>query len=168
MTRAGELNHWSAEPIANIDHRKYQLMIDWKPHGFWFDVNRDWLRWCKSEGFREESLAHRHRIRLADNAAILRLVGTDAIRRFTEEYTVPHPALIHIGDEASILGRYHRAVIDWPRIAESFQGIIITPYCWQARMDFMWYYGWDCASGCVWDPSILTIDAVFHKGRRMR
>lgn len=33
----------------------------------------------------------------------------------------------------------------------------ITPYCWPARMDpdLIWYYGWDCASGCIWDASTI-------------
>jgi hypothetical protein len=23
------------------------------------------------------------------------------------------------------------------------------------RMGLMWYYGWDCASGCIWDTSVI-------------
>lgn len=168
MKRARELNHWSMEPITNIDDRQYQQRIAWKPSGLWFDVDRDWLRWCDGEDYRRECLRYRHRLKLADDAVILRLSGSDAILRFTEEYAKPHPALTDLDNEVNIFDRHHSAVIDWPRIAESFQGIIITPYCWRARWAFMWYYGWDCASGCVWDPSILTIDAVFHKGRRMK
>ena len=41
--------------------------------------------------------------------------------------------------------------IDWPKVAERYDGIIIAPYQWSRRLDGpMWYYGWDCASGCVW------------------
>jgi hypothetical protein len=33
--------------------------------------------------------------------------------------------------------------------------LLITPYIWSCRLDFNWYYTWDCASGCFWDVSCL-------------
>ena len=23
-------------------------------------------------------------------------------------------------------------------------------------MELFWYYGWDCASGCIWDPAAVA------------
>ena len=49
---------------------------------------------------------------------------------------------------------------DWKLIAQEFDGIEIAPYQWEIRMDynFFWYYGWDCASGCLWRPKNLTLE----------
>lgn len=37
------------------------------------------------------------------------------------------------------------------RVAELFE---IAPYQWERRLarEFMWYYGWDLASGVIWRP----------------
>jgi hypothetical protein len=43
-------------------------------------------------------------------------------------------------------------VIDWKQVAREFAGIEIAPYQWDRRHTLSWYYGWDCASGCVWHP----------------
>lgn len=47
--------------------------------------------------------------------------------------------------------------IDWKKVTEEYQGIIISPYIWQRRLapHTMWYYGWDVASGCIWDTDAI-------------
>ena len=45
--------------------------------------------------------------------------------------------------------------IDWELIQkEGYGGIEICPYNWGWRSQ-NWYYGWDVASGCVWDSSSI-------------
>jgi hypothetical protein len=63
---------------------------------------------------------------------------------FDAEYRFPHPDL----------GRM--SYIDWPRVAERFDGVIIAPYQWKHRLELMWYYGWDCASGCIWNARAVS------------
>jgi hypothetical protein len=48
-------------------------------------------------------------------------------------------------------------MIDWSKVAKDFDGIVITPYLWERRLDHHvnWYYGWDCASGCIWNTSVI-------------
>ena len=42
--------------------------------------------------------------------------------------------------------------MDWGYLATQYQGLIIAPYLWDLRLfGPAWYYGWDCASGCIWD-----------------
>jgi len=52
-----------------------------------------------------------------------------------------------------------RGNINWPAVAEKYDGIIIAPYIWQRRLsdnpDHFWYYGWDCASGCIWNTEVI-------------
>jgi hypothetical protein len=114
------------------------------------DGEDDWPSWCHSEGFCEDRLVHRFRITLADDANILQLVGEGGIRSLTQEYGVT---------PQGITGRFglrDSHWIDWPRIAQQYKGVIISPYCWGSRLEVAWYYGWDCASGCIWDASAIA------------
>jgi hypothetical protein len=42
---------------------------------------------------------------------------------------------------------------NWERVARDYDGVIISPYQFNRRMTLMWYYPWDCASGCIWRPT---------------
>jgi hypothetical protein len=48
--------------------------------------------------------------------------------------------------------------IDWYRVAEQYDGIIITPYIYERRLTeyTTWYYSWDCASGCIWNGKAIA------------
>jgi hypothetical protein len=50
--------------------------------------------------------------------------------------------------------------IDWPRLAKTHDGIEISPYQWSLRLNLLWYYGWDVASGCIWNTEKLQIIAI--------
>lgn len=139
--------HWDAAPVEfdrmrvytldeNQSYRKY-----FKPVGLWFDVDSDWKRWCEGETFELECIATPHVLTFKPSANILRLKSSFDLSLFTEKYCrVPR----HERDRDSY-------AIDWPRVREEHDGIIIAPYQWECRMDLMWYYVWDCASGCVWN-----------------
>jgi len=48
--------------------------------------------------------------------------------------------------------------VSWEQVAkDGYQGVEITPYQWELRLDSRvnWYYSWDCASGCAWDPQAI-------------
>lgn len=164
MKTENELNHWSGERLGVLDAREYRQEVSFKPQGFWVDVGRDWKRWCKGERFRPEAFAFRHRIRVSSNANVLRLSGPDALVSFTKSFARIHPLLREYEESGMFMDHY----IDWPDVAGKYQGIIIAPYCWSLRMEMMWYYPWDCASGCIWDTSAISIEAVYHKGRKLK
>lgn len=73
--------------------------------------------------------------------------------------------IIHLKNASDIRefsNTYHRSLggtdrlgILWRDVYKDYQGIFISPYCWASRFEFMWYYGWDCASACVWDLSAV-------------
>ncbi len=144
------LRHWAAKPFELDRARQYPPPAGFdpyfKPRGLWFDVNSDWKRWCKAERFRPESLAVRYEVRIARAANVLRLSTSAELDQFTERYEVELPIpVVRPG-----------FCINWPRVAAEYAGIIIAPYCWERRMDLMWYYSWDCASGCVWDLAAIA------------
>lgn len=124
----------------------------WKPHGFWFSVEDGggdgWREWCEAERFALDRLACAHDVVLAADANVLHIVGETAIDDFTREFTGEMPDID--------LGRHNP--IDWPAVAERWQGIIIAPYVWNRRLDGNagWYYSWDCSSGCVWDAAAVA------------
>lgn len=74
-------------------------------------------------------------------------------------------------DEEGLFGgswmrkRFQNYSIAWEKVeADGFYGIEINPYLWQRRLDGgMWYYGWDCASGVVWnEKAILDVRLVAY------
>lgn len=140
------LVHYSRKPLAALRFVKQvpsQTGVE-KPSGLWVTVEGEggWADWCNRDGFLYGSLCYE--IRLAPAARILHLGTAEEIDWLTEEFGVP--ALIGFSK-----------AIDWPRIAERYQGILIIPYIWARRMTMhtMWYYGWDCASGCIWNPDAI-------------
>jgi len=124
-----------------------------KPWGLWVSVEgeNDWKEWCTSEDFQRSRLQVENVIELKPDANLLRLRSPGQLDEFTKQYGVvsrlaqQHPGL------------FTERVIDWPRVAGEYQGILIAPYQWSRRMErtTSWYYGWDCASGCIWD-----VDAI--------
>ena len=45
--------------------------------------------------------------------------------------------------------------IAWEKVKALYDGVIIAPYHWERRLNLMWYYGWDCASGVIWHLSAI-------------
>ena len=66
-----------------------------------------------------------------------------------------------------INAKYKNRCIAWEKVAAKYDGLIITPYIWQRRMELNWYYTWDCASGCIWNvraiKDIRLIETVESK-----
>lgn len=136
-----------------------------KPWGFWLSNERGegWKQWCRSESFRPRSLAYEYYVKLTGKERILYLRSARDIDKFTAEYKAD-------SEQNRWSDKYDRDnpspyrdgptvfEIDWARVAEKYQGIIITPYVWSRRLttQTMWYYGWDCASGCIWDAAAIS------------
>lgn len=123
-----------------------------KPNGLWVSVEGpdDWRAWCEAEQF--GCLDCATEIVLHPDANVLRIETPDALKAFHDEYCCP-PAWAHG------LPDYDEHAISWLLVAEKYQGILIAPYQWGCRLDgpmSSWYYGWDCASGCIWDASAVA------------
>jgi hypothetical protein len=143
------LVHYSGAPVIEVRsvRQNGEHSGIGKPCGFWLSVdgNEDgWRDWCLGESFGLEHLTHVHDVELAPDAEVLRLHGPAGIDAFTREYHEPSDRF------------YGR--INWSRVAERWQGIIIAPYVWSRRLHdgAKWYYSWDCASGCIWDARAVA------------
>jgi hypothetical protein len=113
-----------------------------KPDGFWVsdeDANVGWKGWCQDNDFALESLKYIHDVTLRDDSNVLILRSSEEVNDFTQEY--------RSNEERDA---FDESMIDWKRVASEHNGLIITPYLWESRYKPSWYYGWDCASGCIW------------------
>lgn len=148
------LSHFAAKPVDRMEDRSRRLSVEAKPVGLWVSVDGDddWESWCTSESWGLDRLAVRHRVTLSPTANILHVSTVAQLDAFHTEYA-----------SALLPGRARCHFIDWPRVARSHDGIIIAPYQWSRRLHPVtaWYYGWDCASGCIWGPrAIASIEVI--------
>jgi hypothetical protein len=143
-----------------------------KPAGFWLSDERGgfgWKQWCRSEDFRPRQLAYEYYVKLTGKERILYVRSVEQLDAFTKKYRADSDAnRFSVKFDADYRAEHPETSmfrsgptiydIDWPRVkADGWQGIIITPYRWERRLTghTMWYYGWDCASGCIWDPAAI-------------
>lgn len=156
-----KLIHYTSKKIDIDLHRKYVDVenVAMKPSGLWVSVQGedDWKWWCESEEFRLDGLNYAYEVKLKENANVLHLKTPFSLLEFTKKYGSDmhgNPLDLHKYFEFDgFSSGWGVGIInmDWAKAKKEYQGIIIAPYQWSCRFDLMWYYGWDCASGCIWD-----------------
>lgn len=143
--------HITIKRVKEIRPETRPQKIDYKPNGFWYGVDGDWERWCKGEdwGLAKDKDNFEYEMTLGrENLLVLTTVAE--IDSFHEEYRAELCPGVH-------------DYIDWRLVAGKYDGIEIAPYQWDRRMSgpaHRWYYGWDCASGCIWRPQGVTVKLV--------
>lgn len=149
---SGELLHFSERRLWTVNAVEQGVEPDVKPEGLWLSVGLAWPEWCHAESFALDRFTAVTRVVLADDAKILRLDSAAGLDRFTMDY----------GHQRRY-GSYADWNIDWRRVAEQYDGIVIAPYVWERRHNRLthWYYGWDVASGCIWHPrAVASLNCV--------
>jgi hypothetical protein len=163
--------HWSAEPVA-LREISYPQSGQPKPNGFWFDVNGGWKRWCTAVQFRPETFLYRHTVTILDRSQVLFLRTAKDIDAFTEKYgqnlsghiqflqTPSERAAFTENYGCDLFGEIQRQFsnyILWDEVAGKCGGIVIAPYSRSRSQNHLWYYGWNCAGGCIWDLSLIRV-----------
>lgn len=147
MNSTQNLSHFSKHPTLHPYSVPQTGKRFGKPDGLWVSVDGpdDWPTWCREEDYGDIDAKHRFAIILASGSRILHLSQPEHLWAFTRTF------------DANPEGKWH-GEIDWAAMAARYQGIIIAPYQWDCRLDSRtgWYYGWDCASGCIWDASAIA------------
>lgn len=154
------LHHYSKEPmhavgsVSPIHPEGKHKAGAHKPLGFWVSDDNDfgWAEWCEGERFGDYK--YRYLVELARPDDLLWVRSLDALKAFSNEHC--EPAAWTEGMAPSRRDYYREP--RWGRLATKYAGVIITPYQWELRLadGFMWYYGWDCASGVIWDGSVVA------------
>ena len=134
------LLHYTTAPFRFNPRLRYRgdLARGYKPVGLWVSVegDDDWKQYCESESYQFCSRNHVSEIRLRPENNVLIVDTLSALDAFDRRWNV---------DRDSYRG------IPWETIMDAYDGIIIAPYQWERRLEFLWYYTWDCASGCIWN-----------------
>ena len=146
--------HYSGKPLNNIETReqlnKRSEERQFKPIGLWISTDDEtgWKHWCELEDWGLDRLKYRHEVTLEKDAEILHIHSTNDVRNFSKVFGLKNLEL------ADNLNMY----INWKKVAKKWQGIMILPYIYSYRLfDHMWYYGWDCDSGCIWDKEAVKL-----------
>ena len=147
------LGHFSLKRIAEIGPRDQVEAPHFKPRGLWFEVegDDDWQHWCKAESFVYLEASFHYQITISDDVNLLAITNTNALDLFHERFK-------------AVLIEGVRPYIDWRAVAEEYDGIQIAPYLWERRLtqdgSSNWYYSWDCASGCLWEPKSSALELL--------
>lgn len=154
MTLLLKIYHYSEHVIDKLETWNYkvfpQLGIGHKPNGLWvsiedFEDDQTWESWCIAHDFNINGLKYKYKISLKNDSNFIYLKNDEEILNFTNIYKkVPENPVF---DDQSV---FH---IDWRSLYDLYDGIFIAPYSWSLRLHpiTLWYYGWDCASGCIWN-----------------
>lgn len=138
------------------DQQPYEEMRAFrKPRGLWYGINQSWVEWCSTE---EPGWVHDHLHEvILDHSKILRVTNIKQFNAFEKEFGMIDPMIKMLEEKMPSFGGFSfgRESIDWHKVAEQYSGLEITPYLWEKRLTSMWYYGWDCASGCVWNANAV-------------
>lgn len=148
------LVHYTSEPLEFDPSRTYEQYAPrtyGKPVGFWVSVvgEDDWATFVTGN-MNSDRLTHTQRVTLSTEANVLRINSAYELDVFAKHNAV------ETDYERRYAKSYKAWPIDWRAVAEKYDGIIIAPYQWSRRMTCDWYYGWDCASGCIWNLGAIA------------
>lgn len=136
-----KLSHYSQVQLKKIKSVP-QEVPSYKPKGLWVSVDgpNDWPHYL--DGLDAKPGRYHYRIDL-DFKNILQLCSRNDLKNFTHRYKK-----YACGEMFSI---------HWVAVAQEYQGIVISPWMnsFNLSLNLIWYYGWDCASGCIWDANAI-------------
>ena len=121
--------------------------------------------------FRPEALRYRHTVTILDASRVLFLRNARDIDMFTRRYgrdlsaniellqDTETPELLRAGTGMIFprsSGGFSNYIM-WAQVAERHSGIVVDPYSRARSRTYLWYYGWNCAGGCIWDTGIISL-----------
>lgn len=128
-----------------------------------------WYHICLTGKGMKSRVRYKHRVTIAKNANLCIITNEKELDDFSDEYgfwkqRVPHHYLQKIEDEkirfqkllkelADMFGaqdQLDERFIDWIYVYARYDGLIINPWLYNKKFSYIWYEGWQCASGCIW------------------
>lgn len=134
----------TSKPITKLKPIGKQPWNADKPKGLWYGKSTAWIDWVETEmpnwiGKNLYSLE-------IDKSNVLVIKTAQQMKNFYKKYK-NKDAWISFGGNDDY--------INWERVAQEYDGIEIATYFWKYRHLFPWYYSWDVASGCIWNPKAI-------------
>ncbi len=119
--------------------------IRFKPKGLWYGIGTSWVDWLEGQGYslsdRDWGGKYIYKLKLGSGMLFIR--NAHQLDDFTDDFEADTK---YGGDQ----------FIDWREVAKKYKGIEIAPYQPSRRTKYLWYYGWDVASGCIWNASAVS------------
>ena len=130
--------------------RKWPRHRSMKPYGIWYGCGPTWLDFIESEmPARVPSFPGTQIWALKiDMSNVKELITPKEIDKFTWHYK-----------DMDMWFRTTEKNPDWAAVATDFDGIECCPYPVgdsDFKMKYMWYYGIDMPSGCIWNTKAIT------------
>lgn len=111
-----------------------------KPNGLWYSCGNEWIEFIRDQmRWRAQESYYMYEIHV-DLASMVVIRDIHEFDAFQQRFGVP--------DEDGDM------MPNWAAVAREYGGVEICPYI-SARRMVDWYYPWDVASGCVWDPAVI-------------
>jgi len=143
--------------------KKYiQKLKAYKPIGFWYSCYGAWYKWILMEGMGDFLHKYIHKINInpgvltnirnKDKNKLLIINNLKDFDTFNDRYKAERR-----------MRTKHR--INWKAVSNDYGGIEISPYRSERSLSPLWYYGWDVASGCIWNTQsiIKTSELIYIK-----
>lgn len=141
--------HTTDEKLSKLkwnDHAWNDFGVaDYKPIGLWYSFGNRWLKFLERQSSwydwsleRLDEIKYLYQVRV-NTSKMLRLRTDNDFIAFTAEFGVELPSR----------GPRMNYLINWKAVGMKYAGIEV-PECEEWMEDFLWFDGWDCASGCVW------------------
>ena len=140
--------HMSKTPFE-LEKRIFTQRATMKPNGFWYGFGNEWIDWVRSEMPDWEG-KYIYEVDIG-NTNVLKIDTHFDLMKFHRKYA-----------ERKQIARDD--LLDWSEVAKEYDGIEINPYQYEARYQYMWYYGWDVASGCIWNLNNVKLKLITDKG----
>jgi len=158
-----KLRHFANSPRTLDQTKVYSPEeLAYKPQGLWVsneECSDSWSAWCNNnlnQGWNLDSLKYEYKVEFKDDINVIILNEASQLDDFTNQFSNVHEnriAMYNLGVSSTY--------IKWKVIQTMFDGILIPHYQWNRRMSLFWYYGWDCASGCIWNlDKINTFELI--------
>lgn len=137
------------------------IINDKPPWGCWFYCGIDW--YLTDDAMGSPCRGHVYTFEI-DNSKMLVIKNSRQLLKFYQQYHVKDDKHLqslmesYIDNDIEYKPRVWKYpyLINWSRVYEDYQGIVICPYQDKNRMEHLWYYSWDHASGCIWNPELIS------------
>lgn len=135
------------------------IINDKPPWGCWFYCGIDWYLTDDAMGSPCSGYVYTFEI---DNSKMLVIKNSRQLLKFYQQYHVKDDKHLQGVRELYINSKHKPRVwkypylINWSRVYQDYPGIVICPYLEKNRMEYIWYYTWDHASGCIWNPELIS------------
>lgn len=118
-----------------------------KPKGLWYSLGNEWADFLKFDASDWAKTYNNVFILEIDLKKILKIDSYEMLMEFDRNHSDGN------------------MYVDWGKIQKiGYHGVEIIPYQNDARFSIPWYYGWDVASGCIWNTDcIKKTTKVFPK-----